>query len=209
MRIGIMGGTFDPIHIGHLLLGEFAYEQFHLDEVWFLPNGNPPHKEVEDTEEALAHRVEMVRLAVRENPHFQLSLHEAKKTVILTRIKLCRNSMRCILRMNISLFLERILSFPSNNGNISKRFFHPVPFWQQCGMIKILLICSVRFSIWKRITRQRSNFYRHRFWRFHRQRSEIVLPKIVRSAIWFRILLQIIFKNCNYIPKEKRRGHDN
>ena len=65
MRIGIMGGTFDPIHIGHLLLGEFAYEQFHLDEVWFLPNGNPPHKEVEDTEEALAHRVEMVRLAVR------------------------------------------------------------------------------------------------------------------------------------------------
>ena len=37
MRIGIMGGTFDPIHIGHLLLGEFAYEQFHLDEVWFLP----------------------------------------------------------------------------------------------------------------------------------------------------------------------------
>mgnify|MGYP002235952870 CR=1 FL=1 len=66
--------------------------------------------------------------------------------------------MRCILKMNISLFLERILSFPSNNGNISKRFFHPVPFWQQCGMIKILLICSVRFSIWKRITRQRSNF---------------------------------------------------
>lgn len=88
MRIGIMGGTFDPIHIGHLLLGEFAYEQFHLDEVWFLPNGNPPHKEVEDTEEALAHRVEMVRLAVRENPHFQLSLHEAKKENFSPRKKL-------------------------------------------------------------------------------------------------------------------------
>ena len=79
MRIGVMGGTFDPIHIGHLLLGMFAYEDFGLDEIWFLPNGNPPHKEVEDTEEALAHRVEMVRLAVRENPHFQLSLHEGKK----------------------------------------------------------------------------------------------------------------------------------
>ena len=205
MRIGIMGGTFDPIHIGHLLLGEFAYEQFHLDEVWFLPNGNPPHKEVEDTEEALAHRVEMVRLAVRENPHFQLSLHEAKKD--------CHSYTYKTLQEFHALYPENeyffILSFPSNNGNISKRFFHPVPFWQQCGMIKILLICSVRFSIWKRITRQRSNFYRHRFWRFHRQRSEIVLPKIVRSAIWFRILLQIIFKNCNYIPKEKRRGHDN
>ena len=43
-KIGIMGGTFDPIHIGHLILGEAAYEQFGLDEVWFLPAGNPPHK---------------------------------------------------------------------------------------------------------------------------------------------------------------------
>ena len=39
MKIGIMGGTFEPIHIGHLLLGEFAYEDFGLDEIWFLPNG--------------------------------------------------------------------------------------------------------------------------------------------------------------------------
>ena len=39
-----MGGTFDPIHIGHLIPGEAAYEQFGLDEVWFLPLGNPPHK---------------------------------------------------------------------------------------------------------------------------------------------------------------------
>ena len=45
MKIGIMGGTFEPIHIGHLLLGEFAYEDFGLDEIWFLPNGNPPHKD--------------------------------------------------------------------------------------------------------------------------------------------------------------------
>ena len=206
MRIGIMGGTFDPIHIGHLLLGEFAYEQFHLDEVWFLPNGNPPHKEVEDTEEALAHRVEMVRLAVRENPHFQLSLHEAKKD--------CHSYTYKTLQEFHALYPENeyffILGADSLFSIEQWKYFKEIfPSWQQCGMIKILLICSVRFSIWKRITRQRSNFYRHRFWRFHRQRSEIVLPKIVRSAIWFRILLQIIFKNCNYIPKEKRRGHDN
>ena len=48
MKVGIMGGTFDPIHIGHLLLGEFAYEDFGLDEIWFVPNGNPPHKETKD-----------------------------------------------------------------------------------------------------------------------------------------------------------------
>ena len=46
MRIGIMGGTFDPIHNGHLMLGEYAYQQFHLDEVWYMPNGNPPHNQI-------------------------------------------------------------------------------------------------------------------------------------------------------------------
>ena len=43
-KIGIMGGTFDPIHISHLILAETAYEQFSLDKVLFLPAGNPPHK---------------------------------------------------------------------------------------------------------------------------------------------------------------------
>ena len=42
-RVGIMGGTFDPIHIGHLILGENAYQQFGLDCVLFMPSGNPPH----------------------------------------------------------------------------------------------------------------------------------------------------------------------
>ena len=52
MRIGVMGGTFDPIHIGHLLLAEFAYEDFKLDEIWFLPNGNPPHKKTDESKKA-------------------------------------------------------------------------------------------------------------------------------------------------------------
>lgn len=77
MKIGIMGGTFDPVHIGHLLLGEFAYEDFGLDEIWFIPNGNPPHKEAEHTEEALHHRVEMVKLAVSDVPYFRVDLCEA------------------------------------------------------------------------------------------------------------------------------------
>ena len=44
-RVGLMGGTFDPIHIGHLMLAECAYEQFQLEQVLFLPAGNPPHKD--------------------------------------------------------------------------------------------------------------------------------------------------------------------
>lgn len=81
MKIGIMGGTFDPIHIGHLLLGEFAFEQFSLDEIWFLPNGNPPHKDMGEMNTCLEHRVEMVRAAISGSPHFKLSLHEAKEGI--------------------------------------------------------------------------------------------------------------------------------
>ena len=64
MRIGIMGGTFDPIHNGHLMLGEYAYQQFHLDEVWYMPNGNPPHKSNPEIRKDLQDRAEMTRLAI-------------------------------------------------------------------------------------------------------------------------------------------------
>lgn len=76
-KVGIMGGTFDPIHVGHLILGESAYGQFGLDEVLFMPSGNPPHKQNRHGRASLAERIEMVRLAIAGNPHFSLSLAEA------------------------------------------------------------------------------------------------------------------------------------
>lgn len=75
-RVGIMGGTFDPIHIGHLILGESAYEQFGLDSVMFMPSGNPPHKRSRDGGADNEERITMVRLAIDDNPHFALSLEE-------------------------------------------------------------------------------------------------------------------------------------
>ena len=70
-----MGGTFDPIHIGHLILGESAWEQFGLEKVLFMPSGNPPHKT--DRHGATnEQRVEMVRRAIASNDHFELSLEE-------------------------------------------------------------------------------------------------------------------------------------
>ena len=75
-KIGIMGGTFDPIHVGHLILGEKAYEQLNLDKVWFMPSGNPPHKRNRDGCASDEQRVEMVKRAISGNPHFELSLIE-------------------------------------------------------------------------------------------------------------------------------------
>ena len=79
-KVGIMGGTFDPIHIGHLILGEIAYEQFQLDKVLFMPAGNPPHKKNRKDGASNQQRVEMVKRAIASNPHFELSLVEMDKT---------------------------------------------------------------------------------------------------------------------------------
>ena len=70
-----MGGTFNPIHFGHLLLGETAYEQFSLDEVLFMPTKNPDYKKLTNsvTEED---RMQMVQLAIRDNSHFTFSGEE-------------------------------------------------------------------------------------------------------------------------------------
>ncbi len=79
MKIGIMGGTFDPIHNGHLMLGETAYRQFQLDEVWFMPNGNPPHKKQSNIGTDANTRMEMVKLAIEGKSYFKLQDYEVMK----------------------------------------------------------------------------------------------------------------------------------
>ena len=63
-KIGLMGGTFDPVHNAHLALARQAYRQFSLDEVWMLPNGNPPHKR-DHSKADVNMRLDMLRLAVK------------------------------------------------------------------------------------------------------------------------------------------------
>lgn len=77
-KIGIMGGTFNPVHNGHLFLAESAWEQAELDKIVFMPTKNPPHK---DNREIISqqHRMEMVRLAIEGNPHFELSAMELER----------------------------------------------------------------------------------------------------------------------------------
>lgn len=76
MRIGIVGGTFNPIHVGHLMLGEYAYHECDLDEIWFMPNGNPPHKSADKIEISTDRRVDMIKLAIHDIEYFKLSAHE-------------------------------------------------------------------------------------------------------------------------------------
>lgn len=75
MRLGLFGGTFDPIHIGHLILAEACREACALDRVWFVVTASPPHKRGDRT--PIAHRLEMARIAVAGNPAFEVSEIEA------------------------------------------------------------------------------------------------------------------------------------
>ena len=72
MRIGIMGGTFDPIHLGHLAMAESVREIFELDEILFIPSARPPHK-VEKNIAPEVHRLMMTYLATQSNEKFQVS----------------------------------------------------------------------------------------------------------------------------------------
>jgi nicotinate-nucleotide adenylyltransferase len=77
-RVGIYGGTFDPVHMGHLLMAEEAVERLRLDRLVFLPAGRPAHKRDRVITKA-AHRLAMLRLAIRGNPRFAVSNHEAER----------------------------------------------------------------------------------------------------------------------------------
>jgi nicotinate-nucleotide adenylyltransferase len=72
MRLGILGGTFDPIHLGHLLMAEAAREWLRLERILFVPAGDPPHKQGSQKTPA-SHRRAMVEVALVTNPHFALS----------------------------------------------------------------------------------------------------------------------------------------
>lgn len=77
-RLGVMGGTFDPIHFGHLVAAEMAREEFKLDKVLFIPAGNPPHKQRKDIS-AGELRYKMVQKAVQDNPAFDISALEIER----------------------------------------------------------------------------------------------------------------------------------
>ncbi len=79
-RVGILGGTFDPIHNGHLKLASCACEQFDLEEVRFIPAGNPPHKPDRTDGASDTDRLAMAKLAVRDDPRFSVDPIEMNRS---------------------------------------------------------------------------------------------------------------------------------
>lgn len=79
MRIGMFGGTFDPIHLGHLILAEQCREQAQLNEVWFVPSARPPHK-LQQPVTPFERRAEMVELAIAGQPGFRVEPMEKDRS---------------------------------------------------------------------------------------------------------------------------------
>ncbi len=100
-RVGIWGGTFDPIHIGHLAAAQDAAETLQLDRVYFVPNGKAPHKKETAVSEA-ADRVAMVKRAIADNPLFALSLIEVErpgKSYLLDTLRQFRQGFKTDTKM--------------------------------------------------------------------------------------------------------------
>lgn len=77
-KVGLFGGTFDPVHMGHLRAAEEIRECFGLDEVYFIPSALPPHKQSSHVTPP-EHRLEMLRLAIDSNAHFDICDYEIKR----------------------------------------------------------------------------------------------------------------------------------
>jgi nicotinate-nucleotide adenylyltransferase len=78
VRLGLFGGSFDPVHNGHLLLAECCREQCRLDAVWFLPTAVPPHKQ-DVALSSIADRLAMLELATAGNPAFSVCRYEVDR----------------------------------------------------------------------------------------------------------------------------------
>jgi len=102
-KVGIMGGTFDPIHFGHLVVAEEAYTSLNLSEVVFVPTGNPPHKKIKMITPA-EDRYIMTCMAIVDNPHFKISKIEIEREGTSHTIDTLREMRHWFLPKEVEFF---------------------------------------------------------------------------------------------------------
>lgn len=94
MRVGILGGTFNPIHLGHLILAETAREQCALEQVWFIPTATPPHKSAHGLLDS-AIRLALVRAAIRGHRAFRACDLEIRRGGVSYTLQTIRHLRQC------------------------------------------------------------------------------------------------------------------
>jgi len=139
MRIGLFGGTFDPIHWGHLRSAEEVSEAFSLDRIIFIPTSKPPHKRGQTTTSA-RDRLAMVRLAVAENPRFSVSTVEIRRPGVSYSIDTLRNLTARSTRGRISSSCSRsaILLSPRGRGAARRISWAALPLPCKNSFVMIL-----------------------------------------------------------------------
>ena len=118
VRLGLMGGTFDPIHVGHLRVAEEMRKALNLDAVLFIPTGNPVFKRDQQVTDARL-RLEMCRLAVLSNPHFDVSAIEVERTGDTFTVDTLQSSAGPLSRKR-GVLLHRRVRFGGNRGEMAR-----------------------------------------------------------------------------------------
>lgn len=129
VRLGILGGTFDPIHIGHLILAEEARYQLKLDRVLLAPAADPPHKRAQGKSPA-EHRVRMVELAIADNPHMALSRIDVDRPgphYTLDLVRLLQEQYGPSAELYFLMGLDSLVDLPT--------WHRPVDLMQQCRLV--------------------------------------------------------------------------
>ena len=115
MKIGLFGGTFNPIHNCHLTIATQIRERLSLDQILFIPAGDPPHKPQDDLAPA-QHRLEMVRLAVATDPAFAVSdieVRRPEKSYSIDTVRALRDHYGSTADLSFIVGLDAFLEFPS------------------------------------------------------------------------------------------------
>ena len=124
-RIGVFGGSFNPLHIGHLIVAEAAWQEFNLEQVVFVPTGDTPHKNMHHISKI--DRFEMVKMAIKENPHFSISSIEIER-------KGLSYTVDTIKQLHISS-PERMPSLICQRGSIMRNYLIPVTLFVQAAQV--------------------------------------------------------------------------
>ncbi len=127
MKWGLLGGTFDPIHIGHLRCAEEVLEIFELNRIIFVPASRPPHK-IEADITSFYHREQMVRLAIEGNPSFSFSDVENQREGKSYSVR------------TTEYFLDKYLKQLELYFIVGQDAFHAVQTWKEWE--KLLLLCN-------------------------------------------------------------------